>query len=282
MKYFKWAYKACSFLGLVPLFNFDKKQICNKKQKCLIPVFFVFYITLLLGLFLIMIPDLIKDPVQLIRFLEIANIVAFLQMPIVSTIIMHFNIERWERYLKKFLQISTELHSGENTIERKTTLLLIIVFNTVQTIYTIGQIIQEIFKDKNILFKLWYSVTLKGEMHWLYMGIICNISLILFKRMYSELKNKLEIIVDEANDTKFLYNENKIIEHIIIIKKWTMELFHLIKYFNFLFGWYFLSNLFYQLLYGIDLLELLLERPSEFKYLLFFTAGVRTCYICIQ
>lgn len=275
MKFFLLAYKMCSFLGLVPLYNFEERKILYTKQKLVLPFFIIFYVVLVSGFFMLEMPVLMKEPFLHTRILDITDFLIFVQIPVVSVILTYFNLGTWGRYLKKILEINKELEGNQRNQERKMRLFIVIIFPSFQLAYIIVDIVHGQFSEKSSIYNCWYSITTDGEIHWLFMNVINNMTLDLFRRMYDILTNMLEKNINEAYENKFLCDEGKIIGKIKLIKKLNMDLFDAVGYFNVLYRWYMLSNLLFPLINALDLIESLLQEPTEFNYVEFISVEVR-------
>lgn len=273
MKYFVLSYKLCSALGLVPLFNFKKQKLLLKYQIILTPLYLTFYTALITGLILLHVPRIMEEPIELMHITEIIDYAIFVQMPAVSAVIMFFNLRKWET----FINTCYSLHRSFGNFSKnhhKTHLFIFVIFFTLPSSYIIVDIFQDEFKEASTLYDIWYSLTTNGELHWLCLGINCNISLHFLKTMYKNLRLIIEEDCEKGVEEKFTCAEKKIIYRIKLFKKWHKQLFQMVAIFNHLYGWFMLSNLIIPLVNSIDLMEFLIEEPTEFNYLEFLSVDV--------
>lgn len=275
MKYFRYAYKTTSLLGLVPLYNFEKDEMCHKKQRNSMPLFIILNLILVLGLVFLLIPRLMVGSIELMVILNVLDFSFFVQMPVFCTIFVHIYTIKWEQYLCKFTKLYKTLGNYEKTYNSKVSLLIVIIFHIVQLTYIAVDVIHGNFNEVSVVYAIWYSLTTSGEIQWLYMGITCNVTLNLFKMLYKHLRLKLREIVEEAVDNKFLCQEEEVIAQIKKAKKWNIEIFDIISDFNILFGWFMMCNMLFPIINAIALMEYLLNDPNKFNYMEFTSVMVR-------
>lgn len=145
LKYFRWMYNTCSFLGMTPMYNFQNQTLSRRKLNiCLRTMAIIHDIFVLAFVEIYFLPDEKANyPLMNIILIQIPADYSYILMPLGLSLLAIIYGNKWKTFLRKLLKIHNSLNFVKCT-ERPDLIMIIIT-----TVFEINNVLMDLLRSLN-------------------------------------------------------------------------------------------------------------------------------------